>query len=238
MYCQSCQTKLTSRDQSCPTCGRRAPGGRDLGSGAGATSGSAAYPLPPAQSLDEDSLGQSGSQSPSQSGSQKPRRAEPPARPAAAKEPPPARRAGRKQSGRAARNEPDFSVRPEDVRRMIVEQPGLIEEGLRVYSQEGEPVGAGFATAVGEIDLLARDSSGTWVVVAVTEPGVGKEIVGELLQRMGWVRRHLGKSGEEVRGIVLLDSLPDDLGYAAAAVSDSVEFKLYQVELTLESVIV
>jgi hypothetical protein len=32
--------------------------------------------------------------------------------------------------------------------------------------------------------------------------------------------------------------LPDDLGYAAAAVSDTVEFRLYQMALTLEPVIV
>lgn len=121
---------------------------------------------------------------------------------------------------------------------MLVDQPSLIEEGLQVYSEDGDPVGAGYTTAVGKIDLLARDSAGAWVVVAVADAERGKELVGDLLQRMGWVRRHLGKSGQEVRGIVLLDSLPDDLGYAAAAVSDSVEFKLYQLELTLESVIV
>jgi hypothetical protein len=76
------------------------------------------------------------------------------------------------------------------------------------------------------------------VVIAVAEPDEGKELVGDLLQRMGWVRRHLGKSGQEVRGMVLLDALPDDLGYAAAAVADTVEFKMYQLALSLEPVIV
>ena len=74
-------------------------------------------------------------------------------------------------------------------------------------------------------------------MILVAEPNRGKELVGDLLQRIGWVRRHLGTSGEEVRGIVLLDSLPDELGYAAAAVADTVEFKIYRLELTFEPVI-
>ena len=124
------------------------------------------------------------------------------------------------------------------MRALLVDRPEIIEDGLSVYTKDGEPVGAGFSTAVGDIDLLARDDSGGWVVVAVPEPDLGKEIVGDLLQRMGWVRRHLAKAGAEVRGIVLLETLPDDLGYAAAGVADSVEFKLYKMALTLESVAV
>jgi hypothetical protein len=130
-----------------------------------------------------------------------------------------------------------FRLDPQDVLRQLIDQPGLIEEGLEIYTKDGKSVGAGFPTAVGDIDLLARDDSGAWVVVAVAEPERGKEIVGDLLQRIGWVRRHLGQSGEEVRGIVLLDNLPDDLGYTAAAVADTVEFKLYQLALTFEPVI-
>ena len=124
-----------------------------------------------------------------------------------------------------------------DVVALIAEQPSLIEPGLEIYSEEGEAIGVGYGTAVGTIDLLARDDLGAWVVILVAEPNRGKELVGDLLQRIGWVRRHLGTSGEEVRGIVLLDSLPDELGYAAAAVADTVEFKIYRLELTFEPVI-
>lgn len=238
MYCQSCQTKLSPRDESCPTCGRRASGKRDLGSSSSNADSQRAYPLPPATSLDPDSSGTSSPASRASTASA-PRRA------------PPGgverRKADRRQGGRtaapAARASsgsagPDLSVRPSDVRRMLVADPGRIEPGLELHREDGRSVGADYSTAVGEIDLLCRDDSGGWVVIAVAEPGRGKEIVGDVLQRMGWVRRHLGKSGQEVRGIVLLESLPDDLGYAAAAVSDSVEFKLYQLALTLESVIV
>lgn len=248
MYCQSCQTKLSPRDQSCPTCGRRVSESRDLGGGSGDAE-SKSFPLPPAQAVDEDS--QSSMKpvtdsprkpAPSRSASSsKSRESAPPKRREAKPEP---RRGGRRK---AARPEPTpapaeeagagFGLRPRDVLGLLAEKPSLIEPGLEIHSEDGEDIGIGFPTAIGDIDLLARDDSGGWVIVCVAEPDQGKDIVADLLQRIGWVRRHLGQSGEEVRGIVLLDEMPDDLGYAAAAVSDTVEFKLYQLELTFESVI-
>lgn len=236
MYCQSCQTKLSPRDRTCPTCGRRSKPGRELGaSSASGDSGSSEFPLPPAQNYDEDSQSQSRPARKKERG----RKAAKSAAPAKAS----SQRRKSAERGRASakptpERESSFSLRPEDVRRMLVQQPDLIEPGLEIYSEDGEMVGIGYSTAVGEIDLLARDDSGCWVVIAVAEPDEGKELVGDLLQRMGWVRRHLGKSGQEVRGMVLLDALPDDLGYAAAAVADTVEFKMYQLALSLEPVIV
>ena len=129
----------------------------------------------------------------------------------------------------------------------LVLVPGNHDEGLRDYAgmQFGDVEihrDAVHVTAQGrrylvmhgdEFDVVVRTAK--WLALLGDR---GYELALWLNRPLNWVRRHLGKSGEEVRGIVLLDSLPDDLGYAAAAVSDSVEFKLYQVELTLESVIV
>ena len=139
---------------------------------------------------------------------------------------------------RPSANEPSSSsLGRDEVLTLVAEQPELIESGLRVHSdRKGEAVGVGFATDVGEIDLLARDSAGGWVLIVVAGDDPEKELVGELLQLMGWVRKHLGKKGQEVRAIVLLDTLPDDLGYAAAAVADSLEFKRYRLALTFEPV--
>ena len=46
--------------------------------------------------------------------------------------------------------------------------------------------------------------------------------------------KHVGEPGQEVRGVVLLRSRPEDLGYAAAAVAGSVSFKTYRMSLVLE----
>lgn len=130
-----------------------------------------------------------------------------------------------------------FALPPEGIVELLAGQLSLIEPGLEVYSEDGKASGVGYPTAVGNIDLLARDDAGGWVVIQLAEPGCGKEIVSDLLERIGWVRRHLGGSSGEVRGIVLIDSLPEDLGYAAEAVADTIEFKLYRLTLTFESVV-
>ena len=133
--------------------------------------------------------------------------------------------------------EPKFELSPDGIRDLLIARPELIEEGLSLHTDgDGAASGARFETSVGTIDLLARDTAAGWVIVLIAESGQGKELVGDLLQLMGWVRKHLSAEGQEVRAVVLVDSVPEDLGYAAAAVSDSVEFKLYRVGLTLEKI--
>jgi hypothetical protein len=133
--------------------------------------------------------------------------------------------------------EPSFDLSPDGIRNLLIARPELIEEGLCIHTGgDGAASGARFETSVGKIDLLARDAASGWVVVLIAEPGQGKELIGDLLQLMGWVRKHLSAEGQEVRAIVLVDKVPEDLGYAAAAVSDTVEFKHYQVGLTIERI--
>ena len=176
MYCQSCKTKLSPRDPRCPTCGRRVATSRDLGAGSAAEDDSqASGPLPPASSLEEDSM--------SQIPSPKPKA------PAKKRRRPPAL---------GSQPEPSVGLRRQDVVGLLLEQPSLLEPGLEIYREDGKTCGVGYSTDVGEIDLLARDDAGSLVVIHVSEPGHGKELVGELLQRIGWVRRHLGSSEAEV----------------------------------------
>ncbi len=79
MYCHSCQTKLSARDQRCPTCGRLAGSNRELGVGSASPDSQADHPLPPASSLEEDSVSQSQPRpkaAPSKESKQKPKEAQ------------------------------------------------------------------------------------------------------------------------------------------------------------------
>jgi len=121
------------------------------------------------------------------------------------------------------------------VRRMLAAKPEILEPGLEIYRNErGTPLGAGYTSAVGEIDLLARDAEGNLVVVMVAEPHEGADLISAALERIGWVRKHLGGGDRRVRGIVLVDKPRDAVSYAAAAVADTVAFKVFQVALTFE----
>ena len=122
------------------------------------------------------------------------------------------------------------------VRALVAEQPGLLEKGLGVHSdEEGNPVGVDFETPVGDIDLLARDTRGNLVVVLVPEVPELDSVVPEMVQRIGWVRKHLA-DGDDVRGIAVMDNLPEAVGYAAAGVSGMVTFKTFRVALTFQEI--
>lgn len=132
---------------------------------------------------------------------------------------------------------PVFTLGPTGLRELLAKQPEMLEPGLSVVADKGgKPVGAGFSSAVGLIDLLARDGNGALVVVMVGEPGQGEELVGETLQRIGWVRKNLGKGRQRVRGIILLEDVPKNLSYAAAAVAETVLLKTYRVGVTFQDV--
>ncbi|MCH8082751.1 MAG: hypothetical protein IH885_00785 [Myxococcales bacterium] len=161
----------------------------------------------------------------------------PKSRPAAKKTSPAQKPASDPKNAKSKNAESNFDLSPEGIRDLVIARPEMIEEGLCVHTgRDGGASGAHFETSVGKIDLLARDAASGWVIVLVAETGKGKELVGDLLQLMGWVRKHLSAEGQEVRAIVLVDEVPEDLGYAAAAVSDTVEFKHYQVGLTIEKI--
>ena len=238
MHCESCHERFKSGTRRCPSCGHAAKGSQDLGSGSVRdTVLPTEYSLPPAPKLVEEQPKPVEEQpkpveeepkvvetKPKETKNQ-PRSTARKARPAERSAPTP------------SSTEPVFDLSPDGIRDLLIAHPELIEEGLRVHTDaDGAASGARFETSVGKIDLLARDAAAGWVVVIVAESGQGKELVGDLLQLVGWVRKHLSTEGQEIRAIVLVDSVPEDLGYAAAAVSDTVEFKLYRVGLTLEKV--
>ena len=62
------------------------------------------------------------------------------------------------------------------------------------------------------------------------------ELISGVLQRIGWVSKHLSGKSQGVRGIVLLDEVHEELGYAAAAVGDTVSFKTWRMSLAFDDV--
>jgi hypothetical protein len=128
-----------------------------------------------------------------------------------------------------------LNLDPAQVRILVTEQPGLLEKGLEIYADEnGDSVGIDFPTPVGPIDLLARDKSGAVVVVAVPDPADAADIVPDVVQRIGYVRKHVAGGRSAVRGIVVLDRIPEEVAYAAAGMAGTVSFKAFRVALTFQ----
>lgn len=146
-----------------------------------------------------------------------------------------ARRARKVAPAKTSGNAPLFAPDAASLRTLLAEQPEALESGLSVLRDDaGAAIGAGFASGVGEIDLLAEDAQGELVVVMISDEIGGEELVAEVLRRIGWVRKHVGEDEQRVRGIVLCEGAPESLGYAASAVADTICFKTYRVALTFE----
>ena len=237
MNCLNCNTRVRESDRSCPNCGRRVPPQKLARQGARAKPKAelAAPSAITAKALDKASTG---------AGLKKPKidpddsveiEIEEPTNPG--------------DSGMGARSNDDSRTlgstgsgvsgppAPARIRRMLVEDPELLEEGLSVYTDnKGAAVGVGFSTPVGTIDLLARDADESLVIVLVADLGREADLAAQILQCMGWVGKHLVRAKHTVRGMILASEVPESLLYAAAALPDSVAIVTYRMALTFEPV--
>jgi hypothetical protein len=214
MHCKLCNTRISPGEKACPNCGadvRGMSGSHPVPSTRRAPGRLAPSSLTPGAREPEVEVEETSGQKPAHAAA--------------------ARAAGGATPGAAP-------MGPASLRALLADQPELLEPGLRVYRDEaGTAAGVGFGTGVGEIDLLATDGRGNLVAVMVAEKGRGEEdLVAEVLQRIGWLRRHLCDGRQQVRAIVLVEEPPASLPYAAAAVADTVLFKTFRVALVFEDV--
>jgi len=143
-------------------------------------------------------------------------------------------------SRRSLESEPGpavFHLSAAQVRTLVAEQPGLIQPDLAIYRDAAKGVvGVDLRTPVGAIDLLARDAEGNFVVVMVPDPRDAGNLMPDMLARVGWVRKHLAAKSKHVRGIVVMEDLPEELAYAAAGAGGTITFHTFRVALTFHPI--
>jgi hypothetical protein len=211
LVCRACKTRFEKGTRACPSCGRRA-------TASSADSGSSDIsPLPPSAGPTEIDLELDESQVLEEQA------------PAAA----PASKRKKTRSARTPAPRVEIATGLDQVKSLLSERPGLLEKGLGIYAdEEGEPAGVDFETPVGSIDLLCQDRKGGFLAVHLPAPNEVAESVSALLCRMGWVRKHLAEDGAAVRGVVVLEQLPEELAYIAAGAAGAIEFKGFELGLS------
>lgn len=116
-----------------------------------------------------------------------------------------------------------------DLRSFISKHLSIIEEGLRLYEDEGIN-GIEFPAGGRFIDILAIDKNNNYVVVELKVSRGYDRVVGQLLRYMAWVERHQADSGQSVRGIIIAKEITDDLMLATSRVKD---IDLFEYELSV-----
>jgi RecB family endonuclease NucS len=107
-----------------------------------------------------------------------------------------------------------------------------IEPGLVLY-RRGRTTGAEFDAGGCYIDILARDSAGALVVIELKLPRAHDRAIGQILRYIEWVRRHVAKTQQRVRGIIIARHITDDLRLAAAGQPD-ITLKEYALSITIK----
>jgi len=103
---------------------------------------------------------------------------------------------------------------------------------LHLYSDTAGHEGIEFPTAVGPIDILAKDETNAFVVFELKRAQSSDRAIGQLARYMGWVRKTIGK-GQNVRGVIVAKTISDNLRYAAGVIPDVSLFE-YDVSFQLK----
>lgn len=100
-----------------------------------------------------------------------------------------------------------------DLRDYLARNLHILEPGLRPYSEEGItgvefPVGGRF------IDILAVDRAGDYVVIELKVSKGYDRTVGQLMRYVNWIKLHHAEPGRKVRGMIVAQTISEDLKLA------------------------
>lgn len=103
-----------------------------------------------------------------------------------------------------------------------------------LYSEQGEPeAGYDYPTDIGRIDLLTKHRrEPRRLMVELKRAQSSNDTVGQVLRYMGWVRKHLAASGDDVEGLILAHEADESLRYAISEVP-KIKFLIYEVSFRL-----
>jgi hypothetical protein len=105
------------------------------------------------------------------------------------------------------------------LRDYCVDHLSEFETGLRLYQKDGKR-GVEYPAGSGYIDILATDTTGGFVIFELKLARGHRAVVGQLLDYIAWVRDHLAKSKQRIRGIIVARTISEELRRATSLLPD------------------
>lgn len=113
---------------------------------------------------------------------------------------------------RISRNTGHTQILEANLENILVERGvDQLEPGLKLIGRQVD------TREVGRLDLLCEDKDGDLVVVELKRTAAGPSIIDQTQRYMGWAKHHKAKSGQKVRGIIVVGAKDTALTYAVEA---------------------
>jgi hypothetical protein len=125
----------------------------------------------------------------------------------------------------------------DDLRNYLAKNLQMIESRLILYEDEAEGItGIQFPVGGRFIDILAVSSKGDFVVIELKVSRGHERGVGQIARYMGWVRKNLAETDQDVRGVIVARQISQDLVLACSELPNVRLFE-YQLSVFLKPVV-
>jgi hypothetical protein len=121
-----------------------------------------------------------------------------------------------------------------DLRNFLAKNLSIIEQGLRLYEEEGI-TGVEFPAGGRFIDILALDSQNNYVVIELKVSKGYDRVVGQLLRYIGWVENNHADPSQKIRGIIIAREISNDLLLACYSLQN-IEVYEYNLSVSLQRI--
>ncbi|KKM97663.1 hypothetical protein LCGC14_1165720 [marine sediment metagenome] len=107
-------------------------------------------------------------------------------------------------------------------------------KALKLYIDDTGRNGVEYPTKVGNIDILAIDNEGAFIVFELKVSRGSDSAIGQILRYMGWIKSNLALDNK-VKGVIVAKNIIEKLRYAASITPDITLFE-YQLDFLLDEV--
>lgn len=115
------------------------------------------------------------------------------------------------------------TISERNLENILVERLNDIEPGLQLFKRQLT------VRPVGRIDILCTDRNNDFVVIELKKYDAPKSsVIDQITGYMGYVRKHIAKEEQKVRGIIICGQKDERLIYSASAVNN-LEVKTFRI---------
>jgi hypothetical protein len=117
------------------------------------------------------------------------------------------------------------NIHEANLESIIIENLNKIEEGLQLIQRQ-------YSLPIGRIDILCKDRKGNYVVIELKKFGAKTySIIDQISRYLGYIKTHVAKLNQRVRGIIIVAKADENLNYAVKGHPD-IEVKIFNLSIS------